>query len=263
MNNPLKSALSRGEVQVGSWLNLCSPFAARFLARAGFKWLPVDIEHSPVNWETAAQMFGVIAEAGIVPLARVPSNSHENIKRCLDNGAFGIGVPMVNTAEEARAAVAATRDHPVGNRSGGGSLHCLNFGVPAPEYYAEASNEIFVAVQTEHIEAVENAEEICAVEGVDAIFVGPNDLLQSMEKTPGMESDDKEFVEAMDHLRETALKHGVAPGLHTLLPEQLRRRIDEGWTILALGSDVALMLQGAKNSLREAGIGEDGESPRY
>ena len=76
----------------------CSPFAARFLARTGFKWLTVDIEHSPVNWETAAQMFGVIAEAGIVPLARVPSNSHENIKRCLDNGAFGIVVPMVNTA---------------------------------------------------------------------------------------------------------------------------------------------------------------------
>ena len=84
-----------------------------------------------------------------------------------------------------------------------------------------------------------------------------------MEKTPGMESDDKEFVEAMDHLRETALKHGVAPGLPTLLPAQLRRRIDEGWTFLALGSDVALMLQGAKNSLREAGIGEGGESARY
>ncbi len=263
MKNPLKAALMAGEVQVGSWLGLCSPFATRYLSQVGFKWLTVDVEHSPVNWETAAQMFWTIAEAGCVPLARVPSNSHENIKRALDNGAMGIVVPMVKTADEARLAVEATRYHPRGDRSVGGGLHSLNFGAPAAEYYAQASDEIFVAVQTEHVEAVENAEEICSVEGVDAIFVGPNDLLQSMGKAPGMESLDAEFVDAMSHLRKTATTHGVAPGLHTLTAEQCSRRIDEGWRFIALASDLAFMMSGAKSTLAEVGVTGDGPGVRY
>lgn len=263
MKNPLKAALKGGEVQVGSWLTLCSPFSARFMARVGFKWLTVDLEHTPINWETAAWMFATIADAGCVPLARIPSNSHENIKRVLDNGAYGIVVPMVRTAEEAAEAVAATRFRPVGTRSVGGSLHCLNFGVSPAEYYAEASNEIFVAVQTEHIDSVKNAEEICSVEGLDAIFVGPNDLLQSMGKPPAMEADDPEFVEALRHLRETAVRHGVASGIHTLTPEQLRQRLTEGWRFLALGSDLSLLLSGARNALKKAGFEAGGEGVPY
>ncbi len=254
MKNPVKAALKNGEVQIGSWLGLCSPFSARYLSQVGFKWLTVDLEHSAVNWESAAQSFWTIAESGTVPLARVPSNTHENIKRVLDNGAMGIVVPMVKTAEEAAAAVAATRYHPRGDRSVGGSLHCLNYGVSAPEYYAKASDEIFVAVQTEHIESVHNAEEICAVEGVDAIFIGPNDLLQSMGKSPGMESDDQEFVDALEHLRKTADKHGVAPGLHVLTSEQLDRRVGKGWRFIALASDVAFMMGGAKRTIEESGV---------
>ena len=263
MNNPLKTALKNGEARVGSWLTLASPFTARFMARAGFTWLTVDLEHTPVNWETAAWMFGTIADAGCAPLARVPSNSHENIKRALDNGAYGIVVPMVNTAQEAAAAVAATQFHPAGNRSVGGSLHCLNFGVTSTEYYAEASHEIFVAVQTEHVDSVENADEICSVEGLDAIFVGPMDLLQSMGKTPAMETDDPDFVHALRHLRETAAKHGVAPGIHTLTSEQLRRRLGEGWRFLALASDLNFLVSGARSALRDVGLEAGGEGVRY
>jgi 4-hydroxy-2-oxoheptanedioate aldolase len=263
MKNPVKAALKRGEASVGSWLSLSSPFVTRFLARAGFKWLTVDVEHSPVNWETAALMFATIADAGGVPLVRVPSNSHENIKRALDNGAMGIVVPMVRTAEEAAAAVAATRYHPRGDRSVGGSLHCLNFRTTPAEYYARASDEILVAVQTEHVDSVRNAEAICSVEGLDAIFVGPNDLLQSMGKTPAMETDDREFVDALRHLRETAVKHGVAPGLHVLTPEQARRRLGEGWRFLALGSDLTFLQNGAKGALKELGLETAGEAGRY
>ena len=263
MKNPVKAALAAGEAQVGSWLSLASPLAARFLARAGFRWLTVDIEHSPVDWETAATCFATIADSGIAPFARVPSNTHENIKRVLDNGAWGIVVPMVNSAEEAEAAVRATRYHPEGNRSVGGSIHALNFGVSPGEYYAEANRNIFVAVQTEHIRAVENADEICSVEGVDAIFVGPNDLLSSMGQKPGMESDAQEFVDAMEHLRKTATAHGVAPGLHVATAEQLRRRLDEGWRYVALGSDVSHMMAGAKSALGAAGIDASGGAVRY
>jgi 4-hydroxy-2-oxoheptanedioate aldolase len=263
MKNPLKAALKGGDVQVGSWLSLCSPFVARFMAGAGFRWLTVDLEHTPLNWETAAWMFATIADAGCVPLARIPSNSHENIKRALDNGAYGIVVPMVKTVEEAAAAVAATRFHPAGNRSVGGTLHCLNFKVSPEEYYAEASHEMFVAVQTEHIDSVRNAEAICSVEGLDAIFVGPNDLLQSMGKTPAMDSDDPEFVDALHHLRETAARHGVAPGMHTLIPQQLRQRLKEGWRFVGMGSDLSFLVSGARDALREAGLEETGGGVRY
>jgi 4-hydroxy-2-oxoheptanedioate aldolase len=262
-SNTLKSALARGESQVGVWLSLASPIVARVLARSGFPWLTVDIEHSPVNWESAALMFAAIADQGVVPLARVPSNSHENIKRVLDNGALGIVVPMVTTREEAAAAVAATRYHPAGNRSVGGSLHCLSLDCSPAEYYARANDEIFVAVQTEHILAVENADAICSVPGVDAIFVGPNDLLQSMGKTPAMETDDPEFVAALKHLRETAVRHGVAPGIHTGSAEAVRRRLAEGWRFVGLGSDLLFLSAGARAAAKEVGFGPSGEGARY
>src|SRR5205807_7230325 len=123
--NPVKRALKTGEASVGTWLSLGSITAARFMARAGFAWLTVDIEHSLVDWETATHMFASIADAGCTALARVPANRHDHIKRVLDNGAQGVVVPMVNSRDEAEAAVAACLYPPVGNRSVGGSVHAL------------------------------------------------------------------------------------------------------------------------------------------
>src|SRR5271156_4132817 len=119
--NPVKKALKAGKAQVGTWLSLGSIVAARFMARAGFSWLTVDIEHTLVDWETATHMFASIADAGCVARARVPANRHDHIKRVLDNGAHGVVVPMVNTRAEAEAAVAACLYPPVGNRSVGGN----------------------------------------------------------------------------------------------------------------------------------------------
>src|SRR5262249_21262378 len=147
--NPVKRALKAGEPAVGTWLSLGSITAARFMARAGWAWLTVDIEHSLVDWETATHMFGSIADAGCTALARVPGNRHDHIKRVLDNGAHGIVVPMVNTREEAEAAVSAALYPPVGNRSVGGSVHALNFGCSAAEYYERANDEILIVLQCE------------------------------------------------------------------------------------------------------------------
>src|SRR6056297_3257196 len=169
--NPVKRALQAGQPQVGTWLSLESIFATRFMARVGFPWLTVDIEHSPVNWETAAHMFGAIADAGCVPIARVPRGDHDLIKRVLDAGAMGIVVPMVNTVAEAEAAIAAAKYPPVGNRSVGGAVHALNFNAASSDYYKQANDEILVILQTESPEGVENAEEIYSLPGVDAIFV--------------------------------------------------------------------------------------------
>src|SRR5436309_11491120 len=140
--NPVKQALQAGQPSVGTWLSLGSITAARFLARAGWAWLTVDIEHSLVGWETATHLFASIADAGCVALARVPSNRHENIKRVLDNGAHGIVVPMVNSRAEAEAAISAARYPPAGTRSVGGSVHALNFGATPADYYARADGEL-------------------------------------------------------------------------------------------------------------------------
>src|SRR5689334_8497659 len=137
--NSVKQALKAGKPAVGTWLSLGSITASRFLARAGFAYLTVDIEHSLVDWETATHMFASIADAGCTALARVPANRHDHIKRVLDNGAHGIVVPMVNSRQEAQDAVAACLYPPAGNRSVGGSVHALNFATSATEYYAHAN----------------------------------------------------------------------------------------------------------------------------
>src|SRR5262245_38404406 len=198
--NPVKRALQSGKATVGTWLSLGSITVARFMARAGFDWLTVDIEHSLVDWETATHMFAAIADAGCVALARVPANRHDHIKRVLDNGAHGLVVPMVNSRAEAEAAVAACLYPPRGNRSVGGSVHALNFGGTAPEYFQRADDELLVVLQCEHITAVENADAIFSVPRIDAIFVGPNDLAASMRGKDGSPPSAKATEEANKHI---------------------------------------------------------------
>src|SRR6185369_9294867 len=145
--NNVKRLLKAGKPTVGTWLSLGSITAARFMARAGFDWLTVDIEHSLVDWETATHIFASVADAGCIALARVPANRHDHIKRVLDNGAQGIIVPMVNSRQEAIDAVAAAKYPPVGNRSVGGSVHALNFRATPAEYFARANDELLVVIQ--------------------------------------------------------------------------------------------------------------------
>jgi 4-hydroxy-2-oxoheptanedioate aldolase len=221
------------------------------MARSGFHWLTLDMEHSSATWETAANVFGVVAEAGCTPLIRVPSITHENAKRALDLGAFGIVFPMCNSVDQARLAVSSCRYPPQGTRSVGGSLHSLNFGTSAAEYYRKANDEILIIVQAEHIDAVENIDAILAVEGIDAVFVGPNDLLASMGKTPQMTSDDPQFVDALARIRRAAERHGVAPGLHVADASQARLRIQEGWRFVAISSELGFMSDGAAKSAHE------------
>src|SRR5258706_2046898 len=125
------------------------------MARVGFDWLTVDLEHTPVTFETAAQSFAIIAASGCVPLARVPWNTGENIKRVLDNGAWGIVVPMVNSRAEAEAVVAAARYQPLGARSVGGQLHAASFDTDPATYYQRANEENLVVVIAEHIPAID------------------------------------------------------------------------------------------------------------
>src|SRR6266446_4936778 len=236
--NAVKRSLKAGQPAFGTWLSLGSITAARFMARSGLDWLTVDIEHSLCDWETAAHIFASVADAGCVALARVPANRHDHIKRVLDNGAHGVVVPMVNSREEAEAAVSACLYPPIGTRSVGGSVHALNFGGSATDYYARANDELLIVLQCEHIKAVEDADKIFSVPGIDAIFVGPHDLAASMRSKEGRPPSGEATAEAMRHILATCRKHKVAAGLHCFSGEDARRRIEEGWQFIAIGSEL-------------------------
>ena len=261
--NHTRAKLKRGESAVGTWLTLPDPVSARLMARVGFDWLTVELEHTPVNFETAAQSFTVIAGSGCVPLARVPWNTGENIKRVLDTGAYGIVVPMVNSRAEAEAVVRAARYQPLGERSIGGQLHAANFDTDPATYYARANEEILVVLMIEHIKAIEAADDILSVPGVDVAFIGPNDLHNSMGKKPLFESNDKMFVDAVAHVLKTARKHGVTPGIHVLDAEAAQRRINEGFQFIAITSEAGMMLAKAGEFAKTLGLGAGKTVAKY
>lgn len=248
--NPVKAALQDGQPQVGTWLSFGDLFATRLMARVGFPWLTLDMEHSPIAWNDAAAMFGAIADAGCVPLARVPKGDHTHIKRVLDAGAMGIVVPMVNTVEEAKVAIAAAKYPPEGNRSVGGGLHSLNYDCPAGEYYQRANDEILVVLQTESPEGVENAEEIYSLPGVDAIFIGPNDLRFQMRTPDGADPTPEAHEEMMQRVLTIGKKVGTPVGLHVQTVEAVEQRIKEGWQFLALASELKMMLNEAQRMVK-------------
>jgi 4-hydroxy-2-oxoheptanedioate aldolase len=258
--NAVKQLLRSGKPAVGTWLSLGSVTAARFLSRAGFAWLTVDTEHTATGTETAAHMMGAIADGGCVALARVLANRHDHIKRALDTGAMGVVVPMVNSREEAAAAVAACKYPPRGNRSVGGSVHALNFAATGPDYFAHADDEILIVLQCEHIDAVERADEIFSVPGIDAIFVGPNDLAASMRSAAGKPPTAEATAAAMAKILAACRRHKVAAGLHTFSPADAQKRIAEGWQFIAINSDLRMMMDGAANALKPI-LGEQAGAP--
>jgi len=261
--NPVKSALKAGQPQVGTWLSFGHVHACRLMARVGFPWLTLDMEHSPIDWSQAATVFGAIADAGCIPLARVPRGDHDLIKRVLDGGAMGIVVPMVNTVEEAKTAIAAAKYPPEGNRSVGGGLHSLNFDASAGEYYAHANDEILVILQTESPQGVENAEEIYGLPGVDAIFVGPNDLKFQMRGPDGKDPEPDELEAMLQRVLSTGKKVGTPVGLHVQTPDQVRHRIEEGWQFIAIGSELKMMVGEAQRIVGELNLSQTGDLARY
>lgn len=262
-SNPVRAKLKRGEATIGTWLVLPDPFAARMMADVGFDWLTVELEHTPTSLETAALSYLNIAAGGCVPLARVPWNTGENIKRVLDTGAWGIVVPMVNSRAEAVAVVNAARYQPLGQRSVGGQLHAATFGTDAATYYARANEEILVVVMAEHVEAVKNIDEIVSTPGIDVVFIGPNDLLNSMGKPPAFDSDAPEFAAAIQRIVDACKRHRVPVGIHVVDPVIARQRIEEGFQFIAIGSEAGMMLGKANELARALNLGGGQSAVKY
>ena len=248
--NPVKRKLSEGQASFGTWLSLGDLYATRVLARMGFDWLTLDIEHSAIDWSQAAMIFAAVVDAGGVPLARVPKGNHDYIKRVLDAGAWGIVVPMVDTVEQALIAIRAAKYPPTGNRSLGGGMHAMNFGTNSTEYFQKANDEILVILQTESPTGVANAEAIYALPGVDAIFVGPVDLRAQMRSPDGREASNEEFEAMLQRVVDAGKKTGTPTGMHVMDVETAFRRAEQGMRFIAIGSELRMMTQKAEEIVR-------------
>jgi 4-hydroxy-2-oxoheptanedioate aldolase len=244
--NATLSKLRQEQPAVGTWLQLNSINAARLLAAQRlFDWMLLDLEHVPYDYPTAATILSCISDisAGrITPLARVPAGTIDHIKTALDCGAQGVVVPMINTADEAAAAVRWARFPPAGDRGAGGLAPHLGFGVSRPHYIANANREILVGIQIETRQAVDNIEQILDVAGIDLIFVGPNDLHLSLGLPPMFWSNDPAFAGAIGKVIQGCRKRSIPYGTLCRDALQVKDRQKDGFTFLGLGSDAHFML---------------------
>jgi 4-hydroxy-2-oxoheptanedioate aldolase len=240
--NAFKRALKAGKPQIGLWCSLASHYAVEIVAGAGYDWLLLDCEHSPNDLESLLPQLQACAPYPTTPIVRVPWNDTVNIKRVLDIGAQTLLIPYVCSAEEAKAAVAATRYPPAGVRGVAGTTRATRFG-RVKDYAKRAHEELCVLVQVETKPALDQLEAICAVEGVDGVFIGPADLHASMGY-PGEVSNPAvipQIEEAMRRIR----KAGKAPGY--LSPtDDAKKMLAAGCLFCAVGADVGLLARNAE-----------------
>ncbi|RLC58291.1 MAG: 2,4-dihydroxyhept-2-ene-1,7-dioic acid aldolase [Chloroflexi bacterium] len=180
MTNPVKRKLENGQRTIGGFLQTTSPVAAEIMSQSGFDWLIVDLEHAPGDFANLQAQLQAMNGSEVVPFARAPWNDAVAIKRILDTGVMGVLIPYVNTGREAEAAVAACKYPPQGIRGVAGSPRAAGYTGNVMEYLTSANAEVIVMTAVETTQAVENLDEILAVEGLDGIFIGPVDLASSM-----------------------------------------------------------------------------------
>jgi 2-keto-3-deoxy-L-rhamnonate aldolase RhmA len=243
-----KERLSSREATFGCWITLGHPAIAEILCQAGYDWLCVDMEHSAITLHQAQQLIQVIDLAGVVPLVRVGSNDPNEIKRVMDAGAVGVIVPMVNDADQARAAVAAVKYPPVGKR-GVGLARAQRYGFGFEEYEPWNQDQSVVIVQIEHIDAVNNIEDIMSVPGVDGFLIGPYDLSGSL----GMPGRFEEPIveEALERVERAAAENDWLAGFHVVPTEfePVANKLERGYRLIAHSLDSLWLGTGARDSV--------------
>jgi len=251
----LRSKLKRRQTTIGSWITLGSTAVAEIMARSGFDWLVVDMEHSAITLNIAQDLIRVIDLCGVPPLVRVGHNQPNLIKRVMDAGAHGVIVPMVNTRQEAEQAVRSVKYPPMGFR-GVGLARAQKYGRDFENYRSWNQEHSVVIVQVEHIEAVRNLEEILSVPGVDGFIIGPYDLSGSLG-IPG-QFDHPELLEALSNIRTTASRLGALSGYHVIPPEasDMEAKLQEGYDFLAFSLDILYLGQACTQALNAVKIPE-------
>lgn len=245
--NPVKQRLAQGGIAIGMGIRaLRSAEAARLMKSAGYDWLFIDLEHGPTSMENAYSICVAALDAGIAPIVRVPAGELTMGARCLDGGALGVVIPHVDTPEQAKAMADAFRFPPVGHRSIAGGYPHFGFAPVATTEVVKGLNEAtLVVAMIETPLAVENAEKIAAVPGIDALLIGTNDLALEMG-IPG-EIEDARVVAAIERVIAACNKHGKSAALGGVYArEPLQRYIARGLRMVLAGNDLGVMFKAAQ-----------------
>ena len=236
----LKSRLSKGDLTIGSWITLGHPSIAEIMASAGFDWLVLDMEHSVLELSEIQTLIQVLDGKQCPSIVRLTSNHPDQIKRVMDAGATGVMVPMVKSAEDARAAVQSVYYPPRGQR-GVGLARAQGYGSSFQKYRSWLEENAVIVAMIEHVDAVNSIDEILAVDGIDAYIIGPYDLSGSMGR-PG-DLDHPDVQSAIARVLEAGHRSGKPGGIHVIEPNQdeLQRRITAGFNFLGYGLDIRIL----------------------
>lgn len=247
MKNPLKEKLNREEAVIGTFVSIGHPDVAEWLSRLGFDWLLLDNEHSPTGLETLQTMMQGMNGSPCVPLVRPQWNDPVIIKRVLDAGAYGVLIPWVNSKEQAEQAVSACKYPPQGLRGFGPR----RAGMFDPDYFTTANDEILVTVQIETGEALKNLDDIMAVPGIDACYIGPYDLSVSLGFGVPPKWDEPRYMAAIDRVLEVAARHGKPAGMFANM-ENIEWALEKGFRFNSVDNDDIFLLRGARMALEKA-----------
>ena len=243
-----RNKLKKGEVCLGSWQTLSDPSISEIFAMSGIDWVLADMEHTVNNIETIAQIIRIVDLMGCTVFVRPPSLDSALIKRLLDFGAHGIMVPNIKTEEEVIEVLSAIKYKPFGNR-GVGLGRAQKYGENFDGYFDWSNEGPIVLIQIEDIQGIENIEKILSVPGTDAIFIGPYDLSCSLED-PGNFSSPK-FISSISKVETACKKFNMPCGFHVVEPslEDLKKRIDSGYQLIAHGVDFKFLINESKKSV--------------
>ena len=239
--------LRQNDLLLGTMLTLPSPELAEMISSCGYDWLFMDGEHgnlSTLDWQRMLQAVAGRSAA----IIRVAANSEREIKKILDIGADGIIAPQVNTADEARHVVACCKYPPQGIR-GVGLARAQGYGRDFAAYMESANDNIAVIVQAEHIDAVNNIDEIVEVDGIDAVFIGPYDLSASMGLMGQV--DHPEVVEAIDRVGRACQQRDISLGYFGTTAESVQDYVRKGYHLICAGTDAGFVLGGAQETLEK------------
>ena len=247
--NPFKAALAARQSQVGLWLSMADPYLAEVSATAGFDWMLIDGEHAPNDLHSTLGALQAIAPYRSQPVVRVLTGEVARIKQLLDIGVQNLLVPMVDTAEQARGLVAATHYPPFGIRGVGSAVGRASRFNLRTDYLDAADHEVCLLVQVESVTGLQNLEAICAVEGVDGVFIGPADLAASMGYRG--KAGHPEVQGAIDQAIRTIVASGKAAGTLTSDQQLARHYLQLGCTFVAVGVDILLFASAARQLAKQ------------
>jgi 4-hydroxy-2-oxoheptanedioate aldolase len=238
----LRQLWSEGRTAHGAWLSLRDPFLAEVAATSGYDYVCIDLQHGLADYHQATVMLHAVARTPTIPIVRVPWNEQGIIGRVLDAGALGVVIPMVNTPEEARRAVAACRYAPHGARSFGPLGANLRYGAD----YASTANDVVACIpMIETRQAVEGVDEILSVPGIDAVYIGPADLSLTYGLPPAVDNPGDPFDAALATVVAACERHGVVPGIHANTALAAKRR-ETGFRMITVANDAASAVQGLR-----------------